>query len=102
MLLALEEQNAHWVEHLKEMFNQPAPAATFDFSAATYCIDQNVKMFEIVENETAISNSELKNNRAAGNYQIIAELLKHAGTSIPLSLTRLLNACQWEEGNTEE
>ena len=39
----------------------------FDFTAATYLINLNMKMEENMENEAAIAMGALKNKKAAGN-----------------------------------
>jgi len=51
-LLTAEEQNARWVEHFKEVLNQPEPLITYDFNTFPAPEELPSSLQDITEEET--------------------------------------------------
>ena len=96
VLLTTEAQDSRWVEHFKEILNQPEPPSTFDFTKENRAAPLDVQTSEITREETLEAIGALKNNRAAGWDEITGEMLKHGGEDLVTKLTELLNSC-WEK-----
>ena len=96
-----EEQNKRWVEHFKEILNQPEPTETFDFPEEENCQQLDVKTGIIEEDEMNKAINRLKNNKSPGTDQIPAEILKHGGPKLREKLTNLCNLC-WKEQQVPE
>ena len=88
-----EEQNKRWVEHFREILNQPEPSEMFIFREEDDCPELNVETGTITEDEIEKSIHKLKNNKSPGTDQIPAELLKHGGTELRSKFTKLCNSC---------
>ena len=86
-----EEQEAPWVEHVKEILNQPDLETTYNFDNEIH-LPINVNIDVITEEETVSAISKMKNNTAAGMDEITAGLLKAGGQTIISTLTTLMNA----------
>ena len=91
-----EEQNKRWVEHFKEVLNQPDPPTTFDFSNFELRPLLKVTLGKISKKEVRKAIKALKNNKAAGIDLIFAELLKYGGEEIVNRLTYMFNLI-WEQ-----
>ena len=96
VLTTSEKQKERWVEHFKEVLNQPTPSRVFDFEHETMQPELLVSTDDISENEVEDAVKRLKNGKAAGDDHIAAELLKHGGRIVIQELTKLLNQC-WRE-----
>ncbi|KAK1806239.1 hypothetical protein P4O66_000117 [Electrophorus voltai] len=96
LLLTRKEQDARWVEHFKEILNQPTPANTYDFGATLPPPDLVVNLDLITMEETKVAIQTLKANKAPGLDEIAPEMLKHGGDAIVNTLTVLLNKC-WQD-----
>ena len=72
-----KEQAERWIEHFREVLNQPTPTDLFDFSGGPARIHLDITEGEITQQEDRRAISKLKNNKAAGLDGIAAELLKH-------------------------
>ena len=74
-LLTDEEQDARWVEHFKEVLNQPTPSMLFSFDRETPAPTLNVASDEISRTEVAKAIKGLKNNKAPGLDEVTVELI---------------------------
>ena len=92
-----EEQNARWVEHFKEILNQPEPTETFSFPEDENGEQLNVEIGLITEEEIKKAIERLENNKSPGTDQIPAEILKHSGPILNKKLTNLCNLCWIEQ-----
>jgi len=101
-LLTAEEHNARWVEHFKEVLNQPEPLITYDFNTFPVPEELPSSLQNITEEETQRAIKSLKNNKAAGCDEISAELLKFGGHSLLSALTSLMNRCWRAESVPDE
>lgn len=64
ILLRKEGQNAQWVKQFKEMLNQPAPVATYNFSTAAPPDDLAANVDAITPAGTSKALQTLKSNKA--------------------------------------
>ena len=90
-----EEQHQRWIEHFKDVLNQPDPESPMDFGSEPKQESLQVDTGDISEDEVKRAVARLKNNKAAVADLITAELLKHGGPDTIKALTNLLNAC-WQ------
>ena len=80
-----------WVEHFREVLNQPTPAALFDLEGEPTTMQLDISGSEITTQEVKKAINKLKNNKAAGLDEVTAELLKHGREIIVGELTHLFN-----------
>lgn len=73
-LLSDEEQEARWVEHFREVLNQPMPSMLFSFDQDTPASTLNVASDEITRNQGCQSNQEPQKQQGAGLDEVAAEL----------------------------
>ena len=92
MLFTVEDQNTRWLEHCKEVLNQPSPKEISDFNLEAVQPELDVKTNAITKQEVkeAVKNV---NNIAAGVDQITAELIKESGEVTTNAILKLLNQC---------
>ena len=95
VLLTIEEQTNRWVEHFKEVLNQPHPEILHDFDTETADKQFDVSLENFSEENVTAAVQKLKNNKAPGLDNIISEMLKNGGECSTESLTSLLNNC-WQ------
>ena len=86
-----KEQAERWIEHFREVLNQPTPTDLFDFSGEPTQIQVDITDGEITQQEVRRAISKLKNNKAAGLDGITAELLKHGKELVADQFTQLFN-----------
>ena len=91
------EQIQRWVEHFREVLNQPAPPSflNFDNYEVMHPLEVNTDKIRITETSKAIKI--LKNIKAPGIDNITPELLKHGGPDIAQEL--LLSIQLWNSVN---
>lgn len=92
-LLTRDEQERRWVEHFKEMFNQPLLPTTFPDELLTPVDDLQIEVGLITMSETTTAIQALKNGKVTGLDEIAPEMVKYGGQDVARELTRLLNAC---------
>ena len=95
------EQNKRWVEHFKEILNQPVPNELFTFPESDISQESNIEVGPITENEVKKAVDKLKNNKSPGIDEIPAELLKNGGETLIYKLTNLCNLC-WGKQHVPE
>ncbi|KAE9546525.1 hypothetical protein FO519_010263, partial [Halicephalobus sp. NKZ332] len=78
-LLTNEEQDSRWVEHFREILNQPIPPVTHIFDTSPQVEDLEVEQGEITETEVSEAVKALKNNKAPGIDGITSEMIKAGG-----------------------
>ena len=86
-----EEQSNIWMEHFEVFLNQPDPTNLIGFEHDTPMTLLYVTMGNISIEEVTKSIHALKNNKAGGLDEVIADLLKHGGESVAEDLTYLFN-----------
>ena len=91
------EQNKRWVEHFKEILNQPIPNELFTFPEDDNSQELNVEIGPITEEEVKRAIDKLKNNKSPGLDEIPAEFLKNGGGELRNKLTDLCNLCWGEQ-----
>ena len=96
MLLTEEEQNARWMEHFKEVLNQPESTIELDMDNSDASEELEVNMTDITDEEVTRAINSLTNNKAPGIDEISAEMLKHGTDSITGQLVVLCNSI-WRE-----
>ena len=84
-----DEQNVHWVEHFKEVLNQPIPPILNDELEAGTPLA--VMMADITPGKVHVVVKCLQNNKVPGLDEISGELLKVAGNTLIVHLTDMLN-----------
>ena len=91
-----EQQNQRWIEHFREVLNQPSPTIliNLDQEVPQQLLDISTDDFNNAEIGRAIM--KLKNSKAASEDQITAEMLKYGGKTFIQALGKLLNSC-WQE-----
>ncbi|KAJ8417554.1 hypothetical protein AAFF_G00223970 [Aldrovandia affinis] len=90
-LLSDEEQEARWVEHFREVLNQPTPPTLFNLDQEPPAPTLNITSDKISGIEVARAIKSLKNNKVPGLDKVSAELLKHGQEVGVESLTHLFN-----------
>jgi len=96
MLLTEEEQNVRWMEHFKEVLNQPEPTIELDTDNSDASKELEVNMTDITAEEVTRAINSLTNIKAPGIDEISAEMLKHGTDSITGQLVVLFNNI-WRE-----
>ena len=81
--------NDRWVQHFKEILNQPIPTQNVEFEQTFGLQDINIELFTPDEISKAIS--KLKNNKAPGIDEIHPEMIKYGGDFLIKMLTSLCN-----------
>ncbi|KAJ8408520.1 hypothetical protein AAFF_G00259340 [Aldrovandia affinis] len=90
-LLSDEEQEARWVEHFREVLNQPTPPTLFNLDQEPPAPTLNITSDEISGIEVDRAIKSLKNNKVPGPNEVSTELLKHGREVVVESLTHLFN-----------
>lgn len=90
-LLSDEELEARWLEHFREVLNQPTPPTLFNLGQEPPAPTLGITSDEISGTEVARAIKSLKNNKAPGLDEVCAELLKHGQEVVVESLTHLFN-----------
>ena len=74
-----KEQDDRWIEHFKEVLNQPAPETELKIEEESMMPQiEDVNCTEITCDEVQIALKKLKNNKAPGLDGVQAEMLKNA------------------------
>ena len=91
VLSSEEEQNHRWIEHFREVLNQPDPSSflNFDIYEVMHPLEASTDEIRITEVLKAIKT--LKNNKAPGIDNILPEVLKHRGPDMAQELCHLFN-----------
>ena len=84
-----DEQNVCWVEHFKEVLNQPIPHISIEELEAGTPVE--VKMSDITPGEVHMTVTCLQNNKAPGLDEISRELLKGGDDTLVAHLADMLN-----------
>lgn len=82
MQLTAEEQDARWVDHFKEILNQPEPTTKFNLADEANASPVVIEIGESTIKETVNAVKALRNSKAAGMDEITGEMLKHGGKSM--------------------
>ena len=101
LLLSDEEQNERWVEHFRDVLNQPRPIETHCFEEMEGYDELDVDVSSITVEETEQAIKCLKSKKAPGLDEIAPELIKAGGRLMAKVLTRLFNEC-WSRGEVPE
>ena len=101
VLTTAEQQKQRWVEHFKDVLNQPRPTTLVNFENELGYQPLEADIGNIHEDEVERAIGKLKNNKAAGADLITAELMKHGGPDTIKALTNLLNCC-WKQQKVPE
>ena len=90
-VLSLEEQNHRWIEHFREVLNQPDPPSFLNFDGYEVMHPLEVNTDEIRITEVLKAIKTLKKNKPPGTDNITPELLKHGGLDMAQELCHLFN-----------
>ena len=88
LLTTVEDQLARWKEHFQEVLNRPASDQRLQLNSGDPLY---INIGEITKEEIHKALSRLKNGKAAGTDNILAQALKEGGTGIINHLYQLLN-----------
>ncbi|KIH63451.1 hypothetical protein ANCDUO_06245 [Ancylostoma duodenale] len=79
-LMTVEEQGERWMQHFREVLNQPDPSETYNFGYEEEPFDDsNVSTGDTSIEETETAARGLRIAKAPGLDKITAELLKSSG-----------------------
>ena len=98
VLSSEEEQNHRWIEHFREVLNQPDPPSFLNFNSYEVMHPLEVNTDEIRITEVLKAIKTLKNNN------ITPEVLKHGGPNTAQELCHLFNIVsgtvpdEWRKG----
>ncbi|XGW34915.1 hypothetical protein V3C99_018736, partial [Haemonchus contortus] len=96
-----DEQKERWLEHFRNILNQPEPQRTYCFEGLEPANELDVDVGSITPEETIEAIRCLRNGRASGIDEIPAELLKAGDSTMVKKLTELYNRC-WNGGEVRE
>ena len=91
VLSSEEEQNHRWIEHFREVLNQPDPPSFLNFDSYEVMQPLEVNIDEIGITEVLKAIKTLKNNKTPGIDNITPEVLKHGGPDMAQELCHLFN-----------
>ena len=77
VLLTIEDETNRWVEHFKEVLNQPHPETLHDFDRETTGEQLYANLENFSKEEVTAAVNKLKNNKAPGLDNITSEMLKN-------------------------
>ena len=101
VLSSEEEQNHRWIEHFREVLNQPDPPSFLNFDSYGVMQPLEVNTGEIRITEVLKAIKTLKNNKAPGIDNITPEVLKHGGPGMAQELCHLFNIV-WNSGTVPD
>uniref|UniRef100_A0A7I4Z1I1 Reverse transcriptase domain-containing protein n=1 Tax=Haemonchus contortus TaxID=6289 RepID=A0A7I4Z1I1_HAECO len=101
LLLNADEQKERWLEHFRNILNQPEPQRTYCSEGMESANELEVDVGSITPEETIEAIRCLRSGRASGIDEIPAELLKAGGSTMVKKLTELYNRC-WNGGEVPE
>ncbi|VDP30407.1 unnamed protein product [Schistosoma curassoni] len=93
-ITGFQEQRNRWVEYFEELLNKPAPLDPPDIEAALTNLPINVTLPTIEEIRMAIR--QIKNWKAAGSDNVLAEALK-SGIELIANMLHTLVRKIWKE-----
>ncbi|XP_068222147.1 uncharacterized protein [Palaemon carinicauda] len=92
IIIGKEEIQSRWIEHFKELFNRPPPHNPVDEMEIKGKIDD---VEAPTREEITDATRKLKNNKAAGTDNIVAELIKYGGQALHDTIISLMYSI-WE------